>query len=676
MEFLSARKATGPSPPIHGETIPRVDAARRSAVLGAVPAGQRPSRLPVLPGGHSAGESAMTPAGRPATEPGASGLAGQTRSRAPSRRSSRPASDLLQRSCSCEGPTSSIAECGPCGAERRLRPAGAPGQVQATRVPPIVGEVISAPGRPLDPAVRTFFESHLNTDAAAVSAPSKPSPTADSPYIGAPGDYLEVEANRIASRVAEISPASEQDPGRGKRVDLSSVRIHADAQAAQSARDVGARAYAMGHHVVFGTAQYAPHAREGRRLLAHELAHVLQQGKAWQSPDARAAGILSRVPDDEGIDKTPPEYLYSTNCGWIDFGHADGSAAKRLLNDVHVASEKLRKESELQEAPPGAHVIEHDVPGRALRNECPRAYEPGEKESSARPNGPSLRTEAGPHYTNYFLLGFEVDQSEPSRFSAEVANLAKMLEGSPDASIELWGFSDCVGLEAQNRTLRVSRALAIKAMLPASLHARANVVTFAPVDHFVESNISREGRRANRSVALKVVSPLAPVPGSFSERSGTRKITVNFAKVDFQILAPLSLDEEQSVALSIFQNVSVLFETTQMSTDWIKKSAFSEEDLPSNIMGFYKSAHGVNIVEVCAVWDKQHSRDSLKGYQFKQNPTFKPLWLPTGGVWPTQFSTIRPEPPGRLWRTEKAGISVFGLGHEIVFPHGPAKIIK
>jgi hypothetical protein len=65
---------------------------------------------------------------------------------------------------------------------------------------------------------------------------------------------------------------------------LNHVRIHADHQAAQSARAVGAAAYTVGSHVAFDSGRYAPHTASGRRTLAHELTHVLQQRGA--SPDS------------------------------------------------------------------------------------------------------------------------------------------------------------------------------------------------------------------------------------------------------------------------------------------------------------------------------------------------------------------------------------------------------
>ncbi|MBZ5561551.1 MAG: DUF4157 domain-containing protein [Acidobacteriia bacterium] len=81
---------------------------------------------------------------------------------------------------------------------------------------------------------------------------------------------------------------------------LGEVAVHTDAKAAESARSVGARAYTVGHHIVFGAGEYRPGTPVGDALLAHEAAHVAQQGGAHgqaRQDDARleheanAAGI-------------------------------------------------------------------------------------------------------------------------------------------------------------------------------------------------------------------------------------------------------------------------------------------------------------------------------------------------------------------------------------------------
>lgn len=59
--------------------------------------------------------------------------------------------------------------------------------------------------------------------------------------------------------------------------DFGDVRVHDDAASHTLARSVRARAFTIGHDIVFGEGEYAPHSTEGRRLIAHELTHVLQQ---------------------------------------------------------------------------------------------------------------------------------------------------------------------------------------------------------------------------------------------------------------------------------------------------------------------------------------------------------------------------------------------------------------
>lgn len=92
----------------------------------------------------------------------------------------------------------------------------------AAEAPSIVHDVVHSPGRPLDSATHAFFEPRFGHD-------------------------------------------------------FGHVRVHAGAMAEQSARDVNAQAYTVGHDIVFGGGRFSPESREGQRLLAHEPAHVVQQ---------------------------------------------------------------------------------------------------------------------------------------------------------------------------------------------------------------------------------------------------------------------------------------------------------------------------------------------------------------------------------------------------------------
>src|SRR5215471_17300306 len=77
--------------------------------------------------------------------------------------------------------------------------------------------------------------------------------------------------------------------------DFSQVWVHTDANAAGSARAVNALAYTVGWDVVFGTGQPALGSFAGKRLLAHELTHVVQQQDA-----ASVAGQLLRIDASDG----------------------------------------------------------------------------------------------------------------------------------------------------------------------------------------------------------------------------------------------------------------------------------------------------------------------------------------------------------------------------------------
>ncbi len=96
-------------------------------------------------------------------------------------------------------------------------------------VSPIVNEVLRSPGWPLDTNTRSFMESRFGHD-------------------------------------------------------FSHVRVHTDARAVRSAQAMNALAYTVGQEIIFGTGQYKPSTAIGKRLLAHELVHVIQQNYSMNAP--------------------------------------------------------------------------------------------------------------------------------------------------------------------------------------------------------------------------------------------------------------------------------------------------------------------------------------------------------------------------------------------------------
>ena len=91
--------------------------------------------------------------------------------------------------------------------------------------------------------------------------------------------------------------------------DLSFVRVHADQTAARAAHALRAQAYTIGRHIVFGAGRYDPLSNTGQRLLAHELAHVVQQ----QSGSSATGRVLRNGvdADEDSAGTEPPVYLCS-----------------------------------------------------------------------------------------------------------------------------------------------------------------------------------------------------------------------------------------------------------------------------------------------------------------------------------------------------------------------------
>jgi hypothetical protein len=83
----------------------------------------------------------------------------------------------------------------------------------------------------------------------------------------------------LSSPGSPLEPGLQQDMGQRFGHDFSQVRVHTGDEAARSAQDVNAKAYTVGDNLVFGSGQYSPATNTGKKLLAHELTHVIQQSK-------------------------------------------------------------------------------------------------------------------------------------------------------------------------------------------------------------------------------------------------------------------------------------------------------------------------------------------------------------------------------------------------------------
>lgn len=144
-------------------------------------------------------------------------------------------SRLLHRKCACGGSPGASGECEACRRRKMSLQRQAWSAATPQGIPPIVHEVLRSPGSPLDQGTRAFMEPRFGHD-------------------------------------------------------FGQVRVHSDARAADSAQTVNALAYTVGRDIVFAPGRYTPGTGDGRRLLAHELTHVVQQNHA-DSLAVQAEGI-------------------------------------------------------------------------------------------------------------------------------------------------------------------------------------------------------------------------------------------------------------------------------------------------------------------------------------------------------------------------------------------------
>ena len=193
-----------------------------------------------------------------------------------------PPSGVLQRKCACGGSPGADGECEECRKKRLqrkssvLQPAAPSGGV----VPPIVHEVLRASGQPLEAATRAFMEPRFGHD-------------------------------------------------------FSRVRVFADASADNAARAVQARAYTIGRNIVFGAGEYAPGSVNGKRLLAHELTHVVQQSAHGE------AGAASRIgpandPAETEADRVAEMVASSTAAAPAKISQATQGIISRQGHPSHV----------------------------------------------------------------------------------------------------------------------------------------------------------------------------------------------------------------------------------------------------------------------------------------------------------------------------------------------------
>lgn len=221
--------------------------------------------------------------------------------------------------------------------------------------------------------------------------------------------------------------------------DFSNVQIHNGALAHQSSKEINALAYTRGNHVVFGSGQYQPGTETGKRLLAHELTHVVQQEVHYMQQDNFLHPALKTIIQRQTggtpppVPPTPPRIVY-IDANVIDQINRGNAAAAKALQQLRNSGADIR----ISQQAYNELVVQPDIPRTATANR--------------------LILEE---------MGIKVGPSTPmsARVEAHVENLTRTKSGSPvvseaDARViaetkaagegEIWSFDKVIRTNPKN----------------------------------------------------------------------------------------------------------------------------------------------------------------------------------------------------------------------------------
>ncbi|MBF2065985.1 MAG: DUF4157 domain-containing protein [Calothrix sp. C42_A2020_038] len=323
---------------------------------------------------------------------------------------------LLQRQCaSCNQQTLAGSECNKCQKNKSLLQRRATSLAEVGEAPPIVHKVLNSLGQPLDADSRNFMESRFGHD-------------------------------------------------------FSSVRVHTDAKAAESAQAVNALAYTVGRNVVFGTGQFTPRTHAGKRLLAHELTHVVQQSSQSNiiSPKLNIDSSDSSL--EREADNMAEAVVQNTIVSEVKHRHSSTSIQREKADEADCPG---YQEDEVRISYTSTGHLEPDVtliaPGRLL------------------------------------IADFGVDWSSVKR-SAQAEPLLQSwfstFESNDSYRLRIIGYSDCVGAE-HNTSLRHNRAEHVERLLGSRARSRVTFRGMADLSNYVTNNTSVTNRAKNRGVVIE-----------------------------------------------------------------------------------------------------------------------------------------------------------------------------
>lgn len=231
---------------------------------------------------------------------------------------------VLRRKCGCGQHTMAGEQCSACSKtpDAAVLQRSAMNDETALTAPLEVHQALNSPGQPLDMETRSFFEPRFGHD-------------------------------------------------------FSHVRVHTGEKAAQSARAVGALAYTVGRDVVLGSNQHTAGTSEGRRLLAHELTHVVQQGGVRDVSGALAIGPAD---DSHEREAASAERTIASGAG---IGSTHGLSRPRLQRSPYDVLRDRQESRDIKFTP-----TKRLIPFSKIDLAEPPAQSTTQPSPSSRPEGP------------------------------------------------------------------------------------------------------------------------------------------------------------------------------------------------------------------------------------------------------------------------------------------------
>jgi outer membrane protein OmpA-like peptidoglycan-associated protein len=224
-------------------------------------------------------------------------------------------------------------------------------------------------------------------------------------------------AGQVTSVGEPLEPETRRYFESGFSHDFSRVRVHADSAAASSARSAAAQAYTVGHEITFGAGMFNPKSPSGKRLLAHELTHVVQQEN----------------PSRSGARESQHE---------SEAANAGTQAARGERATVSLGAPVSMQRQGL----PGA------VPHTDLTESA----------------SPLMAAAIGSETLDGFVTGqSDVSAGNQAKLAKTAETIMKLLQKYPASKIRVIGYTDAVGQEKDNQTLGQARADSVQAALVA-----------------------------------------------------------------------------------------------------------------------------------------------------------------------------------------------------------------